>query len=115
MDLSIYDIIVGPVITDKAYRLSKMLKQVVFRVHPQSNKPLIKQAVEKLFNVKVEDVKVINRAGKVRRVGKHVVQGPRIKKAIITLKKGSSLDVFDQAGAGVVTSDHAAQTSKKQV
>lgn len=114
MDLSIHDIILGPAITDKAYRLSKRYKKVVFKVHPHSNKPMIKQAVEQLFDVKVDDVRVINRAGKVRRVGKRVVQGPDIKKAIITLKEGSSLDVFDQAGAGVVSSDQAAQTSKKQ-
>lgn len=46
MDLTIYDIILGPVISDKAYDLNKNLKKLVLNVHPQANKPLIAEAIK---------------------------------------------------------------------
>ncbi|PKN03631.1 50S ribosomal protein L23 [Candidatus Dependentiae bacterium HGW-Dependentiae-1] len=98
MDLTVYDIIVGPVLTDKAYTINKNLKKLVLRVHPKANKPLIKEALEKLFNVKVDSVRVIVSKGKLRRVGKFETCGSLRKKAIVTLKEGHSLDLLDQAG-----------------
>jgi large subunit ribosomal protein L23 len=105
MDLTIYDIIQGPVITDKAYKLNKGRKKLVLRVHPQANKPLIKEALKKLFNVEVDDVNIINRKGKIRRVGKRVIQCSGAKRAIITLAEGYTLDLFDQGGASVVSTN----------
>lgn len=102
MDLNIYDIIVGPVVTDKAYRLSRNFNKLALYVHMHANKPLVKRALEELFNVKVEEIRMLVRKGKTRRVGRRAVQGSSSKKAIITLAKGYSLDLFDQAGAGVV-------------
>ena len=49
MELSIYDIIVGPVVSNKAYRLHQTLKKITLEVHPEANKPLIADAMHKLF------------------------------------------------------------------
>ena len=101
MELSIYQIIQGPVVSDKAYKLNKKLNKLVIKVHPQANKPSIAQAIEKLFNLKVKNVRTIVRKGKRRRVKKKIVVDPLIKKAIVTLKEGYSLDLIGQAGASV--------------
>lgn len=95
MDLTIYDIVKGPIITSKAYRLNNQLKQLVVKVHMHANKPLICEALEKLFNVKVEKVRIIIRKGKNRVVaGRRKVTGQDEKKAIVTLKSGYSIDAF---------------------
>ncbi len=99
MDLSIYDIILGPVVTDKAYKLNKGNKQLALQVHMSANKLLVKQALKKLFNVEVEDVRILIRKGKRRKVGRRDIVGSDSKKAIITLAEGYSLDLFDQGGS----------------
>ena len=71
-------------------------------MHPHANKPMIKEALEKLFNVKVENVNIVVRKGKIRRVGRREVQGPLTKKAIVTLAEGYSLDLLDQSGTSMV-------------
>jgi large subunit ribosomal protein L23 len=108
MDLTIYDIIQGPIISDKAYKLNKALKKLVLKVHPAANKPLVAEAIEKLFNVKVKDVRILVRKGKNRTVKRRVVQGGSEKRAIVTLVEGYSLDMFDQSGNQAV-----AETSTK--
>ena len=101
MELTIYDIIQGPLVTEKAFLLNKKLKKLVLKVHPHANKPLVKEALEKLFGVKVEDVNIMVRKGKKRMVGRRPVIGSDVKKAVVTLKEGYSLDLLDQAGSGV--------------
>ncbi len=101
MDLSIYDIIQKPVISEKAYRLNKDLKKLVLRVHPHANKPLIKEALKKLFNVEVTSICILVRKGKNRRVGRRAIQGSDAKKAIVTLAEGYSINLFDQAGDAI--------------
>lgn len=105
MDLSIYEIIQGPIVTDKAFHLNQQYKKLVLRVHPQANKTLIKQAIEKLFEVKVDHVNIIVHKGKFRqtRRGREETQGQTIKKAIVTLKAGQELNFFDQAGKVAVS------------
>lgn len=103
MDLTIYDIIQGPVISDKAQKLNTTFQKLVLKVHPHSNKPLIKEAIEKLFNVKVDNVRVMVRKGKLRRVGKFEVQGKLQKKAVVTLKEGYTIDLFGHQGAPAQT------------
>ncbi|MCX5925299.1 MAG: 50S ribosomal protein L23 [Candidatus Dependentiae bacterium] len=98
MDLTIYDIIKGPVISDKAILSNRKYKKLVLRVHQDANKPLIKQALEKLFDVKVEKVNCLNRPGKTRRVGRRIIQRSASKIAVVTLKEGYSLDLFERAG-----------------
>jgi large subunit ribosomal protein L23 len=88
----LYDIIVAPVITEKS-TLASENNQVVFKVAPHATKPQIKEAVERLFNVKVDAVNTLNRKGKLKRF--RGIQGRQnsIKKAIVTLQEGSSIDV----------------------
>lgn len=99
MDLSIYDIIKGPRITTKVYRLNKELQQLVLEVHPAANKPLIAEALKKLFNVESEKIRIIVSKGKLRSVRRRPVQGKLRKKAIITLKEGQSVDMMDWSQA----------------
>jgi large subunit ribosomal protein L23 len=93
MDLTIYDIIKGPRITQKAIRLNQVYKQLVVDVHPQANKPMIVDALKKLFGVEVERLRVSISKGKRRRSGRHITVGVRKKKAIVTLKEGYSMDL----------------------
>jgi len=86
------DSIRSPIVTEKATILSEQNK-TVFKVHEKANKKTIKKNIEKLFNVKVIKVNIINQKTKVK-----IKQGRRsyksgYKKAIITLKKGQSIDL----------------------
>ncbi len=87
-----YDVILSPVITEKATMASEN-NQVVFRVAPSATKPEIKQAVEMLFNVKVKAVNTINRKGKVKRFRGILGKQSDIKNAVVTLEDGHSIDV----------------------
>ena len=87
-----YDIIVSPVITEKATNLTEQNK-VVFRVAPKATKPQIKEAVEKLFDVKVKAVNTLTRKGKFKAFrGRPGVQSD-VKKAVVTLEEGHRIDV----------------------
>ena len=99
MDLTIYDIVLGPWMTDKAYKLNRDLKKLVLRVHPFANKPMVKEAIEKLFKVEVKDVNIINRKGKMmKRIRRSATQKSLIKKAIVTLEEGFTIDIWNQSG-----------------
>ena len=87
-----YDTIIAPVITEKSTAASEHNK-VVFRVAPKATKPEIKEAVEALFNVKVTSVNTLNRAGKTKRFRGIAGKQNSIKKAIVTLAEGQSIDV----------------------
>lgn len=99
MDLTIYDVIQGPVISEKAYKLNKKLKKLVLKVHPHANKVLVADALQKLFNVEVDSVAIIVRKGKNKRVRKtnQKTVGALEKRAVVTLAEGYSLDLFEQA------------------
>jgi large subunit ribosomal protein L23 len=103
MKLTAYDIIrKGPKRSDKAYLLNRHKNQLVLHVHKDANKPMIKDAIEKLFNVKVEKVRtLIQKKSKKRAMQKRYDASPKIEKekiAYITLAQGYSLNLFDQAG-----------------
>lgn len=87
-----YDVIVAPVITEKATQASEA-NQVIFKVRKNATKPEIKAAVERLFDVKVEAVNTLIRKGK-RKVfkGTRGVQSD-LKKAVVTLAEGHKIDV----------------------
>ena len=87
-----YDVILGPIITEKATAASEQNK-VVFRVKKDASKPQIKAAVEKLFDVKVESVNTLVRKGKVKSFKGTVGKQSDVKKAIVTLAEGQSIDV----------------------
>ena len=98
LNLNIYDIIRGPVVSEKATELNQKLKKLVLQVHPQANKTQIKEALQRLFSVKVEKVNTLRRKGKIRRVRRIFVQGITTKRVIVTLKEGYTIDLFDQSG-----------------
>jgi large subunit ribosomal protein L23 len=82
------------VLTEKAARL-KDANQVIFEVERTANKVQIRKAVESLFNVKVANVNTLIMRGKDRRMGRGYAKMQNFKKAIVTLKEGSSIDFFD--------------------
>jgi len=91
-NLKHYDVILGPVITEKSTMMSEY-NQVVFQVPLTATKPQIKAAVEGLFDVKVEDVNTIRVKGKTKRF--KGIKGRRndTKKAMVRLAEGQSIDV----------------------
>ena len=86
-----YDIIVSPVITEKATTVSEH-NQVVFKVRPKATKPEIKKAVEQLFNVTVERVSTINVKGKVKRTTRGKTHAKNWKKAYVRVAQGQEID-----------------------
>ncbi len=84
----IYTVLKGPCLTEKAALLQEDDGKVVFKVHPKANKIEIKQAVEKMFNVKVKDVRTANMHGKQKRVGQKIGFTSDWKKAYVTLLEG---------------------------
>lgn len=91
-DLRHYDVIVSPAITEKSTMASEF-NQVVFNVARKATKPEIKAAVEALFNVKVTGVNTMVRKGKVKRFRGTVGKLSDVKKAVVTLADGHSIDV----------------------
>lgn len=87
-----YDVIVSPVITEKTTMASEA-DQVVFNVAPNATKAEIKAAVESLFSVKVTAVNTLVRKGKVKRFKGIMGRQSDVKKAVVTLADGQSIDV----------------------
>ena len=87
-----YKIIRKPIVTEKATKLSEFNK-IVFEVTSKSNKHEIKSAVEKLFSVKVKAVNIINTKGKVKRFKGVLGKRNDIKKAVVTLVEGNTIDI----------------------
>ena len=87
-----YDIIVAPVVTEKATMASEHNK-VVFKVASKATKPQIKEAVEKLFDVKVKSVNTLVRKGKFKSARGFAGYQSDVKKAIVTLAEGHRIDV----------------------
>ena len=88
----LYDVIRRPIITEKATVASEN-SVVVFEVSKDANKPTIKEAVESLFNVKVESVNTTITKGKVKRCKGHLGKRNDVKKAYVRLAEGQSIDV----------------------
>jgi large subunit ribosomal protein L23 len=88
----LYDVILSPVITEKATTASEFNK-VTFKVARNATKPQIKEAVEKLFDVKVKNVNTLVRKGKTRNFRGIHGQLTDVKKAIVTLEEGHRIDV----------------------
>ena len=87
-----YDVILSPVITEKA-TLASDKNQVMFKVARNATKPQIKEAVEKLFDVKVKNVNTLVRKGKTKAFrGSLGTQSP-VKRAVVTLEEGHTIDV----------------------
>jgi len=87
-----YDVILSPVITEKA-TLASEKNQVVFKVARTATKPQIKEAVEKLFDVKVKNVNTLIRKGKIKAFRGSIGEQSDVKQAIVTLEEGHRIDV----------------------
>ena len=87
-----YDVIIAPVITEKATMASEHNK-VMFKVRRNATKPQIKEAVEKLFDVKVKNVNTLIRGGKWKTFKNKIGQKSDVKRAIVTLEEGHRIDV----------------------
>ena len=91
-DVRHYDVIVSPVITEKATSASEFNK-VIFKVARDATKPQIKAAIEGLFDVKVDAVNTVRRKGKTKAFRGQVGRQSDTKRAIVTLADGHSIDV----------------------
>ena len=87
------DIILAPVITEKSSRIAETGNRIVFKVRKDANKTQIKQAIEKIYNVKVTKVNTLNVKPKKKRVGRYEGTTSAYKKAIITLAEGSNIEL----------------------
>ena len=95
---NVYEVLRRPLITEKSTALKETQRTLGFEVHRAATKPEIKKAVEALFGVKVQEVRVANMHGKVKRQGRYVGRRPDWKKAYVVLKKGEKMvEFFDQA------------------
>lgn len=90
-----YQVIKRPLLSEKGTELQGKNNQVLFAVDPRANKAEIKQAVEKLFKVKVTDVHTMRYRGKVKTRGRIVGQRPNWKKAVVTLAEGQTIQIFE--------------------
>ena len=90
------EILISPIITEKSSMLQESNKYV-FKVHKNSNKSQIKNAVEEVFDVTVESVNVIKVTGKNKTYGRNRVLTPAWKKAMVTLKLGDSISLYEGA------------------
>ncbi len=115
MEISIYEIIKKPLLSEKAQKINREQGKLVVEVHPFANKPLVKKALEKLFDVKVEKVNILIRKGKTRNVvrGRITTQGSDKKIAWVTLKKGYTLDLFGQ-GEQATPKEHEPRETKEK-
>lgn len=93
----IYQILKGPIVTEKSTAQKAESNKVAFWVDLQANKNDIAEAVEKVFNVKVLDVNTMRVPGKVKRTGRNISKRPTRKKAYITLKQGDKIPLFEGA------------------
>ena len=92
--MHLYEVLRRPLITEKNTALQAQGKYA-FEVAGEANKHQIKQAVEKVFNIKVTAVNVMRVPGKEKRVGRRMVLTPSWKKAVVTLKPGDKIELFE--------------------
>ena len=92
--LDVYQIIKRPLITEQGMHLVETESIYPFAVDPRANKVQIRDAVERIFEVKVERVNTANRKGKTRRRGRRVGRTPNWKKAYVKLREGQAIELF---------------------
>jgi len=94
MENDIYNTIIRPLVTEKGVHQSQKYNAYAFEVHPDANKAQIKQAIEKIYNVKVLKVRTANRVGKPRRVRYTRGKTRHWKKAVVVLHPDYRIDLF---------------------
>ncbi len=87
-------VLIKPVISEKSQILTKKDNKYIFKVSTSANKFQIKNAIEKLYNISVIDVNVLNKKGKKVRFGVHLGKRKNERQAIVTVKQGQSIDIF---------------------
>lgn len=95
MSRDIFHVIRRPVITEKSSKLSETENQVVFEVDPRATKDQIREAVEKIFKVKVLKINTLRFRGKPLRRGLVVTSRSNWKKAVVTLREGDKIDFYE--------------------
>jgi len=90
-----YEVVVRPIVTEKSSAAFQERGEYTFQVHPDASKPQIRVAIESLFGVKVTDVWTSNLRGKEKRMGQTVGRRPNWKKAIVKLREGDSIAIFE--------------------
>jgi large subunit ribosomal protein L23 len=89
-----FEVLRRPLVTEKSTELQTQNKYA-FEIADEANKPMVKEAVEAAFKVKVTKVNVVSMRGKARRVGRRIVQTRDWKKAIVTLAAGDKIEFFE--------------------
>lgn len=92
--MNLYEVVRRPLVTEKYTGLQAQGKYA-FEVAQRATKPQVKQAVEKAFNVKVTSVNLMTVAGKQRRLGRRILPAHPWKKAVVTLKPGDKIELFE--------------------
>jgi large subunit ribosomal protein L23 len=92
--MNVYEVIRRPLVTEKGVDKKEKERTLCFEIAPDANKTQVKAAVEKLFKVKVEDVRTASFEGKLRRRGRFAGYRPDWKKAYVKLKKGQKVPEF---------------------
>lgn len=90
-----HELVQQAIISEKGTILRDEENRYIFKVHPSANKIEIKKAIETAFSVKVLDVKTMNMKGKTKRLGRFEGKRASWKKAIVRLKEGDSIDIFE--------------------
>ncbi len=91
--LELMRVLVAPVISEKSTRLAESENRFVFKVRKEATKPQVKKAVELMFGVEVESVRLLNMKGKIKRFGRLLGKRPGWKKAYVRLKPGYQIDL----------------------
>lgn len=96
--INLYEVLKRPILTEKCTALRETQKKVLVEVADWANKKQIATAAKMLFNVEVSDVNTLNYRGKVKRVRQHLGKRKNTKRAYLTLKNGSDVDLFGFVG-----------------
>lgn len=94
--MSPYDVLRGPVVTEKSETIRAIESTLCFRVHPDATKTDIKNAVHKIFKVEVDSVRTASYKGKMKRRGRYFGYRPNWKKAYVKLKEGEKMVEYAQ-------------------
>ncbi|MBI3812377.1 MAG: 50S ribosomal protein L23 [Nitrospirae bacterium] len=95
MSRDAHEILIRPLLTEKMTQLKEQQNKICFLVNPRSNKIEIKRAAEEVLKVKIDSVNIINTKGKRKRLGRYEGKRSDLKKAILTIKKGEKLELFE--------------------
>jgi len=93
----LYQVLLAPIVSEKATFIADKREQVLFRVAPDATKPEVKAAVEALFKVQVTSVQILNHKGKVKRSGRRVGRRGDVKKAFVSLAPGQEINFSAEA------------------